>query len=246
MQFLPVLPGPCAFFRADAMTDDLLRQQASIIQTPAHEDGLVTGNLKIAEDRIPSYLVLLPKGNVEANETHWVPDVAFYCESEGSMDEFIPQRRRWLNGTLAGYFWLIFNRIVVTEMLACRRFMAWKIFGLCVVQLVVFLMIYTMPAFFVISGHLALQGGFGALTAFGYGVSSQIEDITIVVFWLWYFSTFVLLTGAGRWARRPVIYWVCRAHISPHDDAYTWQTISPFIRAGVVPAHDHQRLRDDD
>ena len=57
--FLPVVPGPCGLFRASAVTHAILTQVRQLCSSPAREDGLIQGNLKIAEDRILSYLLVL-------------------------------------------------------------------------------------------------------------------------------------------------------------------------------------------
>lgn len=77
-RFLPVVPGPCGLFRSSATTDALISSVRAICSTPASRDGLVQGNLKIAEDRILSYLLVLTTirdpetGAVRTWETHWV------------------------------------------------------------------------------------------------------------------------------------------------------------------------------
>lgn len=134
--FLPVIPGPCGLFRADAITASMLEDVRLICTNPSTRDGIIQGNLKIAEDRILSYLLLLMPGacaparvrgragragchrrvtapragpNGEQFETHWVPSTVFFFESEDALKELVPQRRRWLNGTVAGYLWLLTN-----------------------------------------------------------------------------------------------------------------------------------------
>lgn len=70
--FLPVVPGPCGMFRASAMSQRILERVRAICVNPTHKDGLVQGNLKIAEDRIVSYLLILGSRAERAWETHWV------------------------------------------------------------------------------------------------------------------------------------------------------------------------------
>ena len=59
------------------LTHSLSLQVREICATPAYKDGLVQGNLKIAEDRILSCLLVLCEtvdmgGNTRTWETHWV------------------------------------------------------------------------------------------------------------------------------------------------------------------------------
>lgn len=101
--FLPVVPGPCGLFRASNVTPGILARVRAICGSQPSEDGLVVANLKIAEDRILSYLLVLVEGpGGRTAETHWVPSTTFFFESEGTLKEFVLQRRRWLNGTTAG------------------------------------------------------------------------------------------------------------------------------------------------
>lgn len=91
--FLPVIPGPCGIFRAQAVTASILEDVRLICTNPSSRDGIVQGNLKIAEDRILSYLLLLVPGvRGMQYETHWVPSTVFYFESEDNLGELVPQR----------------------------------------------------------------------------------------------------------------------------------------------------------
>lgn len=74
-------------------------------------------------------------------QTHWVPDAQFFFESEDSLSEFVPQRRRWLNGTTAGYIWLVsspdlWNNIIFPKS-ASAWFMGVKIFFVSLLQVCV-------------------------------------------------------------------------------------------------------------
>jgi len=149
--FLPVVPGPCGFFRAAALTDSIIEQVRTICTTPARDDGLVQGNLKIAEDRILSYLLLLAddaqgKGSASVGrerllaggggtqwQTGWVPSTKFFFEAETTLKELVLQRRRWLNGTQAGYIWLLSNR-ALWHAVCSMRFMAIKVLALSLLQ----------------------------------------------------------------------------------------------------------------
>ena len=41
--------------------------------------------------------------------THWVRDAVFYFEAELTLKDLVLQRRRWLNGTNAGYLYILMN-----------------------------------------------------------------------------------------------------------------------------------------
>ena len=55
MGFLPVLPGPCAFFRRAEIEGAPLHEYFDMGYKPPQELGLLQSNLKISEDRIPSW-----------------------------------------------------------------------------------------------------------------------------------------------------------------------------------------------
>jgi cellulose synthase/poly-beta-1,6-N-acetylglucosamine synthase-like glycosyltransferase len=110
--FLPVLPGPCGLYRYADLNDGRLQRYFEIITPPAGAPpcGLWKSNLKIAEDRIPSLLaVFFPDRPQDNFETHYVRDAVFYFEAELTVRDLVLQRRRWLNGTLAGYIYTMLH-----------------------------------------------------------------------------------------------------------------------------------------
>ncbi len=69
--------------------------------------GIILGNLQIAEDRVLSYASVLA-----VDRPMWqvaVPDAIFFFEAETNIELLLAQRRRWINGTWAGYWFLLFN-----------------------------------------------------------------------------------------------------------------------------------------
>eukprot|EP00027_Filamoeba_sp_ATCC50430_P013107 CAMPEP_0168572516 /NCGR_PEP_ID=MMETSP0413-20121227/17981_1 /TAXON_ID=136452 /ORGANISM="Filamoeba nolandi, Strain NC-AS-23-1" /LENGTH=959 /DNA_ID=CAMNT_0008605581 /DNA_START=106 /DNA_END=2981 /DNA_ORIENTATION=+ len=114
--FLPVVPGPCGLYRWKLMTSEgnhegPLRWYFRIVNTPAEDCGLILANLKIAEDRILSYSAVL-KTTIETT-MQIAPDAEFYFEAETDLELFVKQRRRWINGTFAGYVYMIRNRDLI-------------------------------------------------------------------------------------------------------------------------------------
>ena len=125
--YLPVLPGPCAMFRTAAIQDHRLEEVRPDVQPAvqgvlhgyftlasmkAYEVGLLLANLLIAEDRVPSLLVVFapPSGDGHAAQcfySHWVHDAVFYFEAETDLKALITQRRRWNNGTFAGHCYML-------------------------------------------------------------------------------------------------------------------------------------------
>jgi cellulose synthase/poly-beta-1,6-N-acetylglucosamine synthase-like glycosyltransferase len=135
-------------------------------------------------------------------------EAVFFFESEDTLDEFIPQRRRWLNGTVAGYAWLVTNQKLFHAMLQ-MRLMAWKVFGLCVIQLVIFLFLFSMPGQLLITADMSLLAGFAVLEGIGYDAAPSWLSYSIAaIFWVLYVGSFATLTAAARWSRKPVIHWV--------------------------------------
>jgi len=131
--YLPVVPGPCGIYRSrDILVDDVRYWYFDIVNQEPSETGLILGNLRIAEDRILSYSVVLK--NNEEQKMAFVPSAVFYFEAELDLERFILQRRRWINGSVAGYFYLlitnpehlikwntnIFRKLYVVFLLLCQ------------------------------------------------------------------------------------------------------------------------------
>lgn len=115
---LPVLPGPCAMFRFSGLlserynTNDIeegnqkesaLQHYNNIVNIPINQTNICVENVKLAEDRIPSYSVITH--GQEGAYTTWVDGAVFKFQAETSMRQFILQRRRWINGALSCYVW---------------------------------------------------------------------------------------------------------------------------------------------
>lgn len=170
--FLPVVPGPCGLFRASAITVPILARVRDICTSSPETDGLVQGNLKIAEDRILSYLLVLvspnpgnpspgvtPKASaaIKGWETHWVPSTVFYFEAESTLKELVLQRRRWLNGTVAGYLWLLRQR-ALWKGASKFRLSTLAVLALSLLQVIVFGLVFLMPGLMIVTGNLAISG----------------------------------------------------------------------------------------
>jgi cellulose synthase/poly-beta-1,6-N-acetylglucosamine synthase-like glycosyltransferase len=144
---LPVIPGPCGFYRLEAMCDKAKRAEMKksllteivdasqvannevVITVPHKEDdgnyidaidfylktvslnpdetGMLVGSLLLAEDRILSYAAVLK--TTKHYQTKYEPNACFYFEAETNPTTLLQQRRRWINGTIAGYLWLLGN-----------------------------------------------------------------------------------------------------------------------------------------
>ena len=112
---LPVLPGPCALFRYSGLVyndrvelglECALKHYNNLIDTPIENTNICIENVKLAEDRIPSYAVVT-HGQAGAYTT-WVDGAIFKFQAETTMEKLILQRRRWINGALSCYVWNCF------------------------------------------------------------------------------------------------------------------------------------------
>jgi hypothetical protein len=71
------------------------------------ETGMILGSLLLAEDRVLSYAAVLKTD--KQYHTKYEPNAVFYFEAETDATQLLQQRRRWINGTVAGYIWLFQN-----------------------------------------------------------------------------------------------------------------------------------------
>ena len=152
---LPVLPGPCALLRYEEVKDTVLPYYFKVAEAHIQDTGMVLGNLKIAEDRIVSYGLVLQHD--QPSKTHWVPGAVFYFQAETDMEVFIAQRRRWLNGTLSGYLYLAIHKMSIlcyaNNVSPARRVLIWF---LIMLQLLSFLITFMTPAITLIGLNFAL------------------------------------------------------------------------------------------
>lgn len=105
---LPVIPGPCGLYRGSDVLQDAVRDwYFNVVSVDPEKTGLILGNLKIAEDRILTYSSVLKTEDVKYMA--FVSMAVFYFEAELSLERLILQRRRWINGSIAGYLYLLFT-----------------------------------------------------------------------------------------------------------------------------------------
>ena len=74
-----------------------------MVATNIEETNICIENVKLAEDRIPSYSIIT-HGKKGAYTT-WVDGATFRFQAELSLEKLILQRRRWINGALSCYAW---------------------------------------------------------------------------------------------------------------------------------------------
>ena len=110
---LPVIPGPCGMYKTEYLLKDSVRDyyfSALNQKSNPNDVGIILGNLQLAEDRLLTYLSIF-NSNQRDTRIAFVPMAIFYFEAELQLKRFLLQRRRWINGAMAGYIYLLFSNI---------------------------------------------------------------------------------------------------------------------------------------
>eukprot|EP00122_Pirum_gemmata_P014140 Pgem_evm1s13178 len=158
---LPVLPGPCGMYRMKDIEgkDGALEYYMDFIHNTSPDDGLLSGNLMLAEDRILSYAAALKTGKY----TRWVPSAVFYFEAETESVQFTAQRRRWTNGTFSCYLYLLFlHPGLIFSAPKHSVFFKVSIFIQLLLQTVMYCITAVSPAVFISLAHTSVSRlGFG-------------------------------------------------------------------------------------
>jgi cellulose synthase/poly-beta-1,6-N-acetylglucosamine synthase-like glycosyltransferase len=112
---MPVLPGPCGLYRYKefgTLEEGVMHQYFTLVNKQV--DSIIFGNVQLAEDRIPSCLLVFrdESGSKTVDKSHkprtgFVHDAIFYFEAENPLGQLVRQRRRWINGTFAAYLWVV-------------------------------------------------------------------------------------------------------------------------------------------
>jgi len=134
--------------------ESALHHYSSLVATPPEETDLVRENVKIAEDRIPSYAVVT-HGKKGAYTT-WVPGPTFKFQAETDLRSFVLQRRRWINGAFLCYIW---NTLVKPHLILGSNhnpFRKIMIYILFFTQLINYVLAAISPAIFCSALYLAL------------------------------------------------------------------------------------------
>ena len=140
---LPVIPGPCGLYRASVVLRDEVRDTYfKVVNEEPDKTGLILGNLRIAEDRVLSFYSVT---KVKEKYMAFNPLAVFYFEAETDLQKFMLQRRRWINGSVAGYIFLLvlqFSDFLRWETSYIRKFYVWT---LLVCQLFTYFMVGLAP-----------------------------------------------------------------------------------------------------
>eukprot|EP00599_Poterioochromonas_sp_BG-1_P000945 CAMPEP_0173148964 /NCGR_PEP_ID=MMETSP1105-20130129/10041_1 /TAXON_ID=2985 /ORGANISM="Ochromonas sp., Strain BG-1" /LENGTH=890 /DNA_ID=CAMNT_0014063735 /DNA_START=258 /DNA_END=2930 /DNA_ORIENTATION=- len=131
---------------------------------PSNVSGAITFteflrvNMRLAEDRILSFVSVFSTGY----GTKWVPGATFYYQPEIQWTTLLTQRRRWINGTFAGYLFYFMSQrarmrvkggLLDVHKPGRSSTMIDTFFALQVVQMV---MVIICPAVFGLAGYLGI------------------------------------------------------------------------------------------
>lgn len=174
--FLPVVPGPCGLYRWAHIRGASLEWYFDIVNRPNEDCGIILSNLKIAEDRILSYCAVLKTS--EKTIMCIEPDAEFYFDAETDLSQFVKQRRRWINGTIAGYVYLFSHPKLIFSS-DCHMGLMQKIavYFLVACQLGMYGIVYISPAIFLSAFYSLL------VTAFGSGIMVMPLWILYILFY---------------------------------------------------------------
>jgi hypothetical protein len=137
------------------------------------EAGSIEGSLLLAEDRVLSYAIVIKSGRSSAH-TSFVPNALFYFEAETEAEPLLAQRRRWINGTVAGYIWLLQHwRIMDVNIVNIIRLM------LILLQVLIYGIVAISPSLWAIGMHFSLSTVFP-------NVSNKYSDWTVWCYILFY------------------------------------------------------------
>lgn len=180
---LPVLPGPCGMHKAKNLLNDTIRNYYfDKVNSDPDETGMIQGNLNIAEDRILTYAAAI-KSSIKGAYMEFNPLAVFYFEAETVLRNFMFQRRRWINGSVAGYIVLLFISFmdfVTWKTNIIRKFYIWL---LLMCQFLTYVMISLAPSISI----SMLYTGITYLLDF-YGIKLPFDTSFIaIVFWVIYF-----------------------------------------------------------
>ena len=174
---LPVIPGPCGLYRSSDMLQNNVRDwYFDIVNEEPSQTGIVLGNLRIAEDRILSYSAVL-KTEEERNMA-FVPMAVFYFEAETDLKMFILQRRRWINGSVAGYIYLLFSKFEHIRDWNVNFVRKWYIWLLLMCQCITYFLVSIGPAFSISIFYYSFK--YVYYLFFGENIYLSVEAITVI------------------------------------------------------------------
>ncbi len=152
---LPVLPGPCGMYRYSSIRGPPISFYVNTLANDTNP-GLLMGSLLLAEDRILSYAAVLKSDTPDA-ATSFVPEAAFCFDAETQPERLIAQRRRWINGTVAGYVFVVLNfPLLWTSSMSFVKKCGISLLVLC--QLGGFVIVALSPGFLALLLYFSISG----------------------------------------------------------------------------------------
>ena len=191
---LPVIPGPCGLYRSsDLLQDNVRDSYFRAVNEEPDKLGLIRANLCIAEDRVLSYYSVTK--TAKRRYMAFNPLAVFYFEAETSLQQFLLQRRRWINGSVAGYIYLLFSNF--TDFWNWDAFFLRKIYVyiLLFMQFVIYCLVSIVPG---ISLKIMYYGIIYFMSDFK--IENEIAVIGIfMILWVLY-VTHVIVHNRVRWS----------------------------------------------
>ncbi|AYV77169.1 MAG: glycosyltransferase [Barrevirus sp.] len=177
-------------FGSERCIESVLEHFSSLVATPPDETDLVIENVKLAEDRIPSYAVVT-HGKKGAYTT-WVDGAVFKFQAETDLRSFVLQRRRWINGAFLCYIWNTICKphlILGSKHNLVRRLLIYLLYML---QLLNYLLAAISPSIFSAALFIALTSIIGSDSTIIPTVIIAIYTVFILFFmWVHRYIVFV-------------------------------------------------------
>jgi len=117
-----------------------------------------------------------------------------------------------------------------------------QVFFLCLLQLLILAIVYIMPAFLPVTGHLAIYGLASLLVAWNAPMPDALLTALLIVFWVVYFGSLAALTVASRWGKSAVIKPVSRTGRGGRPDSV--QPSNRVAPSDLVHARGAERTTD--
>jgi cellulose synthase/poly-beta-1,6-N-acetylglucosamine synthase-like glycosyltransferase len=153
---LPVIPGPCGLYRYDAIKEEAVPFYINTVDAHPGDCGILMSNLNLAEDRVLSYASVVKTH--ENAYTCYIPDAIFYFAAETEPLQLFQQRRRWINGTIAGYLWLLSDLGIIWNS-GMRSMNKPFLMLLLLCQVFMYMAVAISPAIFASSFYWCVQWG---------------------------------------------------------------------------------------
>lgn len=170
--------------------ETVLEHFDKIVGTGPGETSMTIENVKLAEDRIPSYALV--SHGAKGTYTTWVDGAVFKFQAETSFESFVKQRRRWLNGAMFCYVWTVFinpKLFLKSSHNIFRRYTIWFLF---LVQLLTYFLASISPSIFASGLYLGLISLFGNENQVSAIITTSIFSLyTYLFIWVHRYRPFV-------------------------------------------------------